>query len=190
MADCNYWKEFYNKNKTLTQKCSPFCSFVIDYFKDNVDIHEVLDAGCGNGRDTYVLSNVYNTTGIDNCGVIPNDISNAHFDISDFVIANKTGYDLIYSRFTLHSITNEQQHTFINSIEKGSYLAIEARSIKGKDDECVFGKDHYRNYIDCDKLRQQLVECGFEILYIAEGNNMALYKTEDPICVRVICRKK
>ena len=32
-------------------------------------------------------------------------------------------------------------------------------------------------------------EKSFQIIYINEGINMAIYKNENPICIRVICKK-
>ena len=41
----------------------------MDYFKDK-NILNILDCGCGNGRDSNALSNVDT---VDNCGFLPND---------------------------------------------------------------------------------------------------------------------
>ena len=59
----------------------------------------------------------------------------------DFITFDKRGFDLIYSRFTFHSITNNDYENFWNSIQPGSYIAIEARSIKGESDYVYHGKN-------------------------------------------------
>jgi len=41
-----------------------------------------------------------------------------------------------------------------------------------------------------DKLVDTLNENDFEILHIQEGRNLAEYKNEDPICIRIICRRR
>ena len=189
MCDLEYWDTFYKSHPNHDISCSSFCNFIINHFNTISGIHSVLDAGCGNGRDSYELAKKYSVTGVDNCGVIPVNVSNAIFDICDFTSCNKSEYDLIYSRFTLHSITDEKQNDFLESIPTGCYVAIEARSIKGIADNCIFGKDHYRNYINFESFSLLLNTKGFDILYRAEGNHMAPYKEEDPICVRFICRK-
>lgn len=71
ITDKHYWETFYNKSN-LTQECSEFSKFVIDYFNNNNNkIINVLDCGCGNGRDSYKLSTKYKVLGIDNNGYIP-----------------------------------------------------------------------------------------------------------------------
>ena len=102
----------------------------------------------------------------------------------------KTNYDLIYSRFTFHSITNDEQVIFLKTIPKNAYLAIEARSIKDIDNNIYFGREHYRNYIDIEHLKKKLYENNFQILYIEEGPNMAKYKNENNICIRTVCKKR
>ena len=67
MSDNTYWNKFY-KN-IHCKECSDFCKFIIYYF--DKDIKYILDAGCGNGRDSYELSKEYSVDGIDNSGFIP-----------------------------------------------------------------------------------------------------------------------
>ena len=186
--DKEYWKKFYEKKPEL-QNCSDFCTFVINYFKYNKNINSVLDAGCGNGRDSFVLSKNYKVTGADNCGYILNNEDNFNFIKEDFVNMNKNNYDLIYSRFTFHSINNEDQEKFLKTINSNTYLAIEARSNKGMEEDVYFGKSHYRNYIDLNYFENLLKQNNFEIMYIKEGIDMAKYKNENCVCIRTICKK-
>jgi len=122
----DYWTNFY-KNNDLILKPSSFAIFVNDYFKD-ISL-SILDCGCGNGRDTYFLGKKNNIVGIDISNK-PENKKNISFILGDFCKYKKNNYDLIYSRFTFHSITNEQQEEFIKSIDKDSYLCIETRSDK------------------------------------------------------------
>jgi len=162
------------------------------YFGDRhtcIHLRTILDAGCGNGRDSKCLSTKYKVTGVDNCGININDAENFNFLDESFITVNKDPYDLIYSRFTFHSITNKDHLDFLSSIKPNTYLAIEARSTTGCNKQEYHGKTHYRNYIDITYLQKILVSNKFEILFIKEDNNMAKYKTENPTCVRVICKK-
>jgi hypothetical protein len=84
---------------------------------------------------------------------------------------DKTGYDLIYSRFTFHSITNEQHIHFLDSISINSYLAIETRSKQSETDHVFYGKTHYRNYTDFKYLEMLLISNNFEIIYMNEDDN-------------------
>ena len=184
--DINYWKDFYSNFDNL--KCSEFCKFIIDYFSSK-KILNVLDCGCGNGRDSFTLSKKYNVVGVDNCGFVPSNDNNLKFLIDDFVKIDKSNYDLIYSRFTFHSITNEQHSIFLNTINSGSYLAIETRSKLSENDDVFHGKTHYRNYTDLEYLKKLLIAKNFEIIFIKEDINFAKYKNENPFCIRVICKK-
>lgn len=186
MNDTTYWKDFYSSNNKI--ECSDFCSFIINYFKDK-QINKVLDCGCGNGRDSYALSNTYKVDAIDNCGFLPNNTGNLVFSVNDFVTYDKNKYDLIYSRFTFHSISDDQHSVFLDTIPNNSYLAIETRSKKGEDDHVFHGKTHYRNYTDIEYLKNLLTSKKFEIIYIEEDVNFAIYKDENPVCIRVICKK-
>ena len=189
MDDISYWNTFYN-NKLSISDCSDFCKFILKYFQDNHDINHVLECGCGNGRDGYALSKKYHVHGVDNSGYIPkSECSKVTFSCDNFVEMKKDGYDLLYSRFTFHSITNDQHQTFLKTINPGTYLVIEARGIEGINDDVHHGKEHYRNYIDETYIKNLLNENGFEILLFEEGRDMAIYKDENPVCIRIICKK-
>lgn len=167
--------------------CSDFCTFLTEYFEKR--IRNVLDCGCGDGRDSYALSKLYVVDGLDNCGFLPVNDVNVNFSKDDFVTVNKEKYDLIYSRFTFHSITDEQHEIFLDSVCSKTYLAIETRSKLGENDSVIHGKTHYRNYTDINYLKKLLLSKNFEILFINEGRNYAKYKDEDPVCIRVICKR-
>jgi hypothetical protein len=186
-----YWENFYSTNNNNNIGCSNFCIFVIDYFKDK-NIQNILDCGCGNGRDSYALSNISNVDAVDNCGFLPTNINNVKFYTDDFVTINKSKYDLIYSRFTFHSITNEQHISFLDTINVNSYLAIETRSKNGENDNVYHKKNHYRNYTDINYLKEILTLKKMEIIFIMEDINFSKYENENenPICIRVICKKK
>lgn len=184
-----YWNTFYLSHTNSTP--SNFCKFIIEYFFSNDNIKRVIDCGCGNGRDSYELSKKYYVDGVDNSGFIPESSNpKLQFKKDDFVNLDKSSYDLVYSRFTFHSITNQEHMLFLQTIKIGSFLAIECRSLKGEDDKVFHGKTHFRNYIDLHYLEDLLKKKNFEILFICESRGFAKYNDEDPICIRVICQKQ
>jgi len=186
-TEVEYWTSFYNK-KQLTTEPSLFCKFVMDYFKDLNDI-KILDAGCGSGRDSYYLSKKYKVMGVDT-SFLPENRENCEFNLSNFIYYAKGGFDVIYSRFTFHSITDDQQEEFIKSIEeKGVYLCIETRSKLDEELKKVHGKGHYRNYKDEEYIRNLLSVNDFKILYLEESDSFSPYKDEKPFCIRVIAVK-
>lgn len=185
--EVDYWTDFYSSSHTL--ETSRFCNFVLDFFRDHKTMN-VLDAGCGNGRDSYGLSTLHKVVGLDTSKFRPESRDRCVFEEGDFCHYDKDNFDLIYSRFTLHSITNEQQIEFLSSINKsGTYLCIEARSDKDINNFREHGDDHYRNFINFTSLISTLEELNFDILHAEEGQGLAPYKTEDPYCVRFIVEK-
>ena len=148
----------------------------------------ILDCGCGNGRDTYALAERHRVTGVD-LATCPEN-ANCSFKVDNFCTINKDDYQMIYSRFTFHSITNEDHGVFLNSIQTpGTYLCIETRSDKGQESFRYHGDTHYRNLTNLSYLINLLKDNQFEILYHCESDNLAVYKTENPICIRIICKK-
>lgn len=181
-----YWSTFYkNFNETSP---SNFACFVVNYFNEYGKKIHLLDIGCGNGRDSYYLSKHYPVTGIDISNVPNTTNSQLRFIQGDMTDLNKNPYDVIYSRFTFHSISNEQQEKLIQSIEPNTFLCIETRSIKDKNEYRIFGDAHYRNLTDMVYLVALLEKYQFTILYSIESKDLAVYKDENPTCIRIICK--
>lgn len=190
-TEIQYWSKFYNSKNILLENSS-FSQFVIKYIKDNInnnmDDINIIDLGCGNGKDTYYLSKFYNCIGIDS-SFKPEDIENCKFIKGDFIKYNKSNFNILYSRFTLHSITDELQLQLLKSIKKSSYLFIETRSDKGINSNRIYGDNHYRNFTNFNKVKKMLLQNNFKILYNYEGIDCATYKEENPICIRIVCYK-
>ncbi len=49
--------------------------------------------------------------------------------------------------------------------------------------------DHYRRFIDPNKLKNKLAK-NFKIVYFRLSKNLAKYKNENPKILRIICKKK
>lgn len=185
--DKNYWEKFYKNYDN--PKCSKFCNFIGCQIK-RLEVKNILDCGSGNGRDSYALGLNYNVTGLDTSTYIPESTETCTFLCDDFCTHDKDPYQLIYSRFTFHSITNEQHKIFLESIKKkGTILCIECRSDKDERESKVHGEDHYRNYINIEYLRGIVEQHDFVIEYIEESKDFAPYKTENPTCLRLIATK-
>jgi hypothetical protein len=98
--------------------------------------------------------------------------------MDNFCTFNKASFDIIYSRFTFHSITNEDHEIFLDSIKPNSFLCIETRSDKGINDARYHGDNHYRNFTNKEYLYNLLLKYKFEIILFEESDNVAIYKTE------------
>lgn len=114
-------------------------------------------------------------------------------------IALDAPFDCIYSRFTLHSITQEEQQRLLAQIPSllapCGMLAIEARGLKNslyQKGEAVAGQEnafiydsHYRRFIDFDKLCAQLAK-DFKVIFAKENSGFAPFGDEDDYFFRVI----
>lgn len=114
-------------------------------------------------------------------------------------------YDGIYSRFTLHSISKDQQDNLFKNIscllkEKG-LLCIEARKkipflakvkelliTMGGGEYCFIFEEHFRCFLDFDELKQCVKNLGLEILYTKEDKGFAPFKNEDDYFIRLIAQ--
>jgi len=188
-----YWKNIYN-NEKLPSEPSNFAIFVGDTIGSKIET--VVDLGCGNGRDSYYLQKYASVVGIDNASK-PKDSHNASFIQSG--MEKVTGYyDLIYMRFSLHSVDEHIEQRVLNYAKSNcKYLAIEARSTndvicngdKSNSVETTYAKAHYRRYIDIDTLKEQLISRGFTIEHISESDKYACYQGTTPMCLRIIAKQ-
>lgn len=211
MDDKQYWKEYYIKNSKPTD-ASTFAEFILPKLEENKNLVEL---GCGNGRDSiYFANNNINVIAIDQ---IEDEIDylnnnhkedNIHFVCEDFTnlidtecdLINNTDFDYVYSRFTFHAINEFKEDRTLDWIEgkldKNGYFLLEARSIKdpmykqGKAlSETENFTNHYRRYMNIDKIVSKLESRNFEIIFKIEDKNLAVYKDDNPYVIRIIAKK-
>lgn len=205
--DYKYWNEYYKK-KVAPSEPSKFAEDILKYLESG---KKLIELGCGNGRDAIFLSNnKINVTAIDQSESSINNLkSNASSDYINFVaddfietkLLEAESFDYVYSRFTLHSISEEQENKLINrvykALKKDGLLLIEVRSVKDE----IFGlgekiarntyiyNNHCRRFVVLEELVEKLKTIGFEIDFVDEDNNYAIYKELNPIVIRIIARK-
>lgn len=211
-----YWNDFYEK--CVIDVPSQFCvSMLTDISKRKT----VVEFGSGNGRDSLYMASIghvlvamdLSVEAIEKCnssmisqgvkhaiflhGDMSNDVDvqkalavargNAHADEPELVI---------YSRFVMHSLDDEQEKKFLTSLsgymKPGEKLYLEFRSTEDAVTDKYYGNtNHYRRYIDTTKFVKSLSEnCGFEVNYSVTGQGMARYKEEDPFISRILATKK
>ena len=206
--DTNYWNKIYNQETTVPIE-SDFARYVL---KNTLDVKgNLLELGCGNGRDSiFFATNGFKVIGVDASEEAISSLNkknniNATFVCDDFVKCKALYcimYDVIYSRFTLHAISEKQETELLNNIISGlktkGRLFIEARSINddlyGKG-ECVeegayVYNNHYRRFIDKEKLCNKMSGMGFKILEANEGRGFSRVGYEDPVLVRIVAEVK
>ena len=144
--DKKYWSEFYFNNNELTKKPNLFAQYLVE----NTVINEgdvLFEIGCGNGRDSiFFAHNNIDVTAVDQCDKNISFLNEQHNNISfisdDFTnLSNlESKVNVVYSRFTLHSINDEgEQRTLnwvYNNLKNDGILCVEARTLK----DPIFGK--------------------------------------------------
>lgn len=208
--DREYWDSYYKVHglDVGIQEGSSFAQFCQDKFFKYTE-KNILEIGSGNGRDAkYFSMNKHNVIAIDqsHTGVEigkDNHFNHIQFIENDFVKMDYSCYeniDVVYSRFTLHAIKEEESEIVIDKIfnllnYKGIF-AIEVRSTK--DPLCGIGEnvgnnewvtDHYRRFVDSNVFIQTILSKGFKILYFTEENNLSIYKNDNPVLIRLLLEK-
>lgn len=208
--DKEYWNNYYKKFKGELAEPS---NFAVEVEKRLELVSHIMELGCGNGRDSlYFLSKGHNTTAIDSSDAAIDMLNEttknnpkALFICDDFVKCHalyQMQYDCVYSRFTLHAITEEQEDELLANVKEalsaGGLFCIEARTINDE----IYGKgikvahnafeynDHFRRFIDVDEFKKKLEKLGFTIIYIEESQGFSKTEKSDPMLMRVIARIK
>lgn len=205
----DYWNGFYKNNFNEIIEPSSFAKYIMSYIEPNKTL---LDLGCGNGRDSkFFINNKLNVVGVDTSDYAINKLNNEIIDgnsifiCDDFVTCRnifQQQYDYIYSRFTLHTISEKQETELLlnikESIKNNGYFFIEARTIndeiygKGQrigENEYIYN-NHYRRFIDVDKFKEKLRNIGgFEIIELKEDKNYSKIEESNPILMRCILKK-
>jgi SAM-dependent methyltransferase len=206
-----FWNKFYN-TKSLIIKPSNFSKFVKKKFFNKKNIRNILEIGCGNGRDTFYFSKyVKKIVSIDSSkqAIIKNknDERMKHNIIflkknifHKFHILSKN-FDLIYARFFLHTINSKEEDIFLNILKKLSnkktIIALEFRTTKDN----LFNKgrkisknesitDHYRRFIEVSEFRNNLKKFNFKIIYFKQSINLSNFKKDTPHLCRIVFRNE
>ncbi len=200
-----YWNQYYIKPPEILGKPS---DFAVSIANEMIPGKQLLELGCGNGRDSlFFLEKGMFVTGVDvsdaairNLQSLVDMSDKAMFVCDDFVKCRavfQRQYDYIYSRFTLHAITDSQEDELLRNIKDAmianSKLYIETRTIH--DDIYGMGKEvapnsfifegHFRRFIDPAILEKKLIRLGYKILRMEEGRGFSKTATSDPFLLRV-----
>lgn len=204
--DREYWNRYYKDIIDHKVVPSDFARLVETKLERN---SHIMELGCGNGRDSlYFLSQGHSVIAVDGADAaidmlneVTKEDTNALFVCDDFVKCQtlyQMKYDCIYSRFTLHAITEEQENELLSNVKQalidGGLLCIEARTIhdeiygKGKKVEhnAFYYNDHYRRFIDIAEFEDKLKKNGFKILSIEESAGFSKTEESDPVLMRCI----
>lgn len=174
--------------------------------------HTVIELGCGNGRDgIQIVKSNCNYIGFDinaraieaaqltfQKSNIPENLYKLEVSsVVDFPFENYMKNDLIiYSRFFLHSISEEEENLLLNKFEnnlkKGTIFMLETRTIFDE----LFGvgefqnlntykSDHLRRFIDPISFYKK-IEKQFKILEYGVSKNWAKFEDANPFVLRAV----
>jgi SAM-dependent methyltransferase len=207
-----YWDNYYSHDPLIRkQPPSQFAAFVAS---ECGEFPMIVDVGCGNGRDTLFFAQLgHSTLGIDKSSsaidqsaqkIIGKDdkleknsfvCMNALFlpSASDLIKRLSSKKKVIYSRFFLHAITEEEQSAFFDfsaaCMQTGDILALEFRTTQDLAREKVTAS-HYRRYIDASHLAHHLTnEFSYSLIYFAEGTGFAKFRSDDAYVARLLLLK-
>lgn len=205
--DVDYWNHYYAKKLKEIQSPSDFAQSVISHLEPRKSL---IDLGCGNGRDSlYFMEHHLNVTGIDASEEAISQLNqlkleNGNFVCDDFVSSKalyQVQYDYIYSRWTMHAISEQQEDELLENVaeavKEGGLFLIEARSIQ--DD--LYGKgmcvgnnafiyhEHFRRFMDKEIFIPKLENHGFRVISLEEGENYSKTETSNPVLVRIVASR-
>ncbi len=205
--DKAYWDNFYKNNTNLLKlmDCSSFAVFCQHNFF--ISRSNIIELGCGNGRDAKFFANEHNVYAIDqssHLNLIKDVPESLHLIRDNFIECDYDfcdSIDVFYSRFTLHSITSLDQQYIIpklyDKLRPGGLLCIEARTTlddryglgKYCGDNTFYYEKHKRRFIDSQQFIKYILDIGFNIKYFNECSGLSVYKDDDPVLARVILYK-
>jgi adenylylsulfate kinase-like enzyme len=202
----DHWKNYYSSNEAPSNPSS-FAEIVMEKEGSGKNL---LEIGCGNGRDTfYFARNDMNVTGIDysseaieSCKKQRDSDSINFFSgtIDSISELRSSSFNIAYSRFVLHAMPLAEEKVVLKEcyelLAENGVFYIECRSNKSErfrqgdvisSDERSDG--HYRRFIDFFDLQSRLIDCGFTIIDAIESDGLAVYKGDDPVLIRIIAKK-
>ncbi len=218
-AEPSLFARFVRENYLLKKHApNKFTKTLISHFTKNASTSQnrvnLLELGCGNGRDSlYFAKNGIKVVAIDQVQEVITYLqnkhslhgANPHFIVNDFTRLNEINslkshkFDCIYSRFTLHSISANEQENLLSQLvpflKPQGIFAVEARGYKNalyekgeavKDEKDAFIYDeHYRRFINVWRLCEAL-SAHFDIAYASEYKGFAPFGEDDDYFFRVI----
>lgn len=205
-----YWESYY---KLLNGNLEP--SSFAEYVASDVikkQHRTLIELGCGNGRDAIYFANKnINVLAIDQCEYEVDLLKNSYKQLDNLVfksgdfskLKNDNQFDIVYSRFALHSVSKEQEVRTLNwaydNLNTNGYFCIEVRGQKNEiyqmgemvtDEKNAFIFDgHYRRFLNFNELCFSLREIGFNIEHASEEKGFAPFRGMNETYIRVISKK-
>jgi SAM-dependent methyltransferase len=192
----DFWDKYYNEeikgDSPLTDEASSFAMFIAPHLEPNCTL---IDLGAGNGRDTnFFAQKGMKVVACDQANSLKN--KSIPFLCRSMDAIEDQPFDCAYSRFSLHSITEEQQHKVFQWVGRNcKWFFIETRSVhdprygKGRQvAKDAFEETHYRRFTALDDLIKEAQKIGFEVVHAAVDFTSAWYKDDKAVVNRLILK--
>ena len=207
-----YWNKYYKKIAFVKTTPSNFSKFCYNKFIKKSKKKNILDIGCGNGRDAiFFFKKGLKVTGIDKSSAAIKIIKERFPHNKNLLCYKKNiakydfkkigKFDFIYLRFLLHAINlNTQKNLFKfmrNIRKKDTLIMLEFRtdkdSLKNKGKKLSKNEtftDHYRRFINMKDILKYFKGLTYKIIYILEKKGLSKHKYDNPVLCRLILKKK
>lgn len=203
-----YWASYYASRTTSNNSRlipSQFATFLAGELGRP---HRVVELGCGSGRDALFLAGYgHDVLGVDaaepavqGCTELARTLQiPARFlvgAVDDPALAQRIGPSstptVLYARFFLHAITDEEEVGFFDLAEtvttSGDLMAVEYRTVRDMAQQKVTAA-HFRRYLQPTAFQLRAAQRGFEVEYAVEGFGFAKYDQDDAYVARVMLRR-
>ena len=200
-----YWNNFYSNENELPLEPSNFAVYVLRFLQtlpETSSYKNILSIGCGNGRDAYFFSSQgYKVTGIDSSSKIETDkFQFLQKNIFDYEINELNAFDVCYLRFLIHTLSEQecdQLFAKLALMPPKTLILFETRSTTKITNEerletffsSPIGDEHFRMLYSKDYMDQKISD-KFIVLESSDSSDVALFKSENPFCLRYIIQPK
>jgi SAM-dependent methyltransferase/tetratricopeptide (TPR) repeat protein len=205
-----YWRQFYRDHQI--EGGSTFANFVFQRFPA---AHQVIELGCGTGRDSVFLAGRGHRVvaadrspeAIERAGEARDHaaVGGLSFSVVDAgdrsqlerflaTVGTSGGPDtLVYLRFFLHSIEEPVEEVILDTLcahlVDGFRLCAEFRTQEDERRAKVYG-DHHRRYLDEESFAAKLTaRWGFAVEHLEAGTGLSPYRGEDPHLARIVAQR-
>lgn len=203
----SYWDEYYAGRADVRRPLpSQFATFVANELTEPT---RIVEFGCGTGRDSVFFALYgHDVVGVDGSEQavkasealatalgLPARFLAGNIDDPDLVerVAPADGAQLVYARFFVHAITDEEELRFLDVASRltnrGDLLAVEYRTVRDSSGAKVT-EQHYRRFVAPASFDARALTRGFSALYNVEGFGFAKYKQDDAYVARALFVKQ